>query len=296
MLPMAHKRMSGRRTGRGTAVKKSLKQAKKEASAKSLRGKKKNAVPGDDTKKQTARASASRKAAAADGPKLTKKEARAKDLAEKQHLALYSGSEKILLVGEGNFSFARALCRQLGSGAEVYATCFDNEEILRTKYNDAEACRKEIEDKFGGTTLVGVDATRLHTVKEFRNAFSKIIWNFPHIGAGETDLDKSAEEHRILLGKFFRSAAKCLDPENPNSAIHVALKTGEPYKSWKVVQMAKGSSPMDLRTVLPFALDAWDGYAHRRTIGFKADLSKDDSAELAKGSNIYVFVRRREEA
>ncbi|CAE8618810.1 unnamed protein product, partial [Polarella glacialis] len=61
------------------------------------------------------------------GKKIAKRELRLKLAQEKQHLGLYSDKEQILLVGEGNFSFARALCRQLKSGKGVYATAFDNE-------------------------------------------------------------------------------------------------------------------------------------------------------------------------
>ncbi|CAE8649521.1 unnamed protein product, partial [Polarella glacialis] len=61
------------------------------------------------------------------GKKIAKRELRLKLAQEKQHLGLYSDTEPILLVGEGNFSFARALCRQLKSGKGVYATAFDNE-------------------------------------------------------------------------------------------------------------------------------------------------------------------------
>mmetsp|Transcript_88014 Transcript_88014/g.183950 ORF Transcript_88014/g.183950 Transcript_88014/m.183950 type:complete len:290 (+) Transcript_88014:269-1138(+) len=281
---MGHKAMRGRKAGRGTAVTKKLKQARREAKTVDPKLKRKQ-------RKQQLKAA---ETAAEGGPKpketkQSKKEARAQELIAQQHRALYAPGERILLLGEGNFSFARALCQQLGGGQSIFATCYDNEETLNTKYTDAAKIRKEIEEQFGGTTLVGVDATKLHSVKEFRNAFSKIVWNFPHAGTGETDLDKSAEEHRKLLSKFFKSAYRCLDFENPRSAIHVSLKTGEPYKSWKVVQTARAAAPLDVLTVTPFALHAWEGYAHRRTIGFKDEISADDNLELQKGANVYVF-------
>ncbi|CAE6927840.1 bmt5, partial [Symbiodinium sp. KB8] len=110
----------------------------------------------------------------------------------------------------------------------------------------------------GGTTLVGVDATRIHKVKEFREAFRIVVWNFPHMGAGEKDVEKSIEKHRQLLAEFFASAVHCLD-SSPSAAIHVALKAGEPYKSWKIVQVAKAASggTLQLSGVSPFSLAAW---------------------------------------
>lgn len=226
-----------------------------------------------------------------------KKEGRKQATLERQHRDLYDADERILLVGEGNFSFARALCRHLGSGAGVYATCFDAEAALQRKYPDVADVRKEIEGKLEGTCLSGVDAARLHKVKEFREAFRKIVFNFPHLGSGEKDVEKNVAEHRVFLAAFFMSASKCLDPKH-DSAIHVALKSGEPYKSWKVVQTAQAACPeLRLSTVVPFMAGAWDGYAHRRTAGFSERFSKADSEELAKGAKVYVFrKRKREEA
>lgn len=226
-------------------------------------------------------------------PKLTKKEARQRAVQEKQHKALFASGERILLIGEGNFSFACQLCEHLQDGRGIFATAFDGEASLNRKYSDAAAARKNIEEKFGGTTLVGVDATRIHRVKEFRNAFSKIVWNFPHMGAGEKDVAKSIEDHKKLLFDFFKSAVKCLDPEK-NASIHVALKAGEPYKSWRIVQVLKEAAPdLELQTVVPFALHAWPGYSHRRTLGFSEKFSKKDSEELAKGAKVYVFGRQK---
>lgn len=222
-----------------------------------------------------------------------KKELKAQALLAKQHQALYTTGERILLVGEGNFSFARALCKQVGSGAGVYATCFDSEATLSQKYPDAEKCKKEIEETYGGTCLTGVDATRLHKIKEFRDAFKKIVFNFPHLGTGEKDVEKIIATHRKFLATFFVSAVKCLDPKQ-DSSIHIALKTSEPYKSFKIVQVVRATCPeLDLATVVPFIPAAWEGYAHRRTIGFSEKYSKADSEELAKGAKVYVFRRRR---
>jgi 25S rRNA (uracil2634-N3)-methyltransferase len=278
---MAHKRLRGKKRPKMGSVRKPLKNAKKDA--KKTKGKSDN--------QGTAPKAASVVAASTGG--LSKKEAKMQALLVKQHQALYAPGERILLVGEGNFSFARALCKQLGSGAGVYATCLDSDATLTQKYPDAAECRKEIEESYGGTCLTGVDATRLHKVKEFRDAFKKIVFNFPHLGTGEKDVEKIIALHRKFLAAFFVSAAKCLDPRQ-HSSIHVALKTSEPYKSFKIVQIVRAACPeLDLSTVAPFMPAAWDGYAHRRTIGFSEKYSKADSEELAKGAKVYVFGRSR---
>jgi len=223
-------------------------------------------------------------------PKRTKKENKIVAIKERNHKALYAGDSRILLVGEGNFSFASALCRHLGTGANVIATAFDSETKLNHKYPDAANHRKAVDDELGGTTLVGVDATRVHHVREFKEAFRTIIWNFPYAGGGEADVAKGIEMHVKLLSDFFKSALQCLDPEQ-ESTIHVALKSGEPYKSWKIVQVAKAACPdqLELLNVVPFAPSAWPGYEHRRTKGFNERFSKKDSEELEKGAKVYIF-------
>eukprot|EP00933_Yihiella_yeosuensis_P076098 TRINITY_DN8571_c0_g2_i1.p1 TRINITY_DN8571_c0_g2~~TRINITY_DN8571_c0_g2_i1.p1 ORF type:complete len:329 (+),score=75.32 TRINITY_DN8571_c0_g2_i1:98-1084(+) len=232
-----------------------------------------------------------------DGQKLTKKEAKLLAAQVRHHQQLYAGGGRVLLVGEGNFSFSRALCEQMGIGEHVYATAFDTEATIKRKYPDAAEHRKFIEEECGGTTLVGVDATRLHRIKEFQGAFRTIVWNFPHMGSGEKDVERSIAQHQDLFVKFFVSASKCLSKEEPGAAIHVALKAGEPYKSWKIVQMAKAGAPeLTLRNAVQFSLTAWPGYAHRRTVGFNEKFSKKDSEELQKGAKVYVFVKGEAEA
>jgi len=229
----------------------------------------------------------------AKGVPLKGKAARIAKQEEKLCHDLYQGDERVLIIGEGNLTFARALCRHLGKGEGVYATNFDDEATLRKKYPDYIEVKREIEEDLGGNVLCGVDATQLHKVKEFRKAFKKIIWNFPHIGAGDADVERSIAAHRELLSKFFASAYRCLAP-GAKSAIHVSLKLGEPYKEWRVVQTARSACPeLDLKNAIQFAPHAWPGYSHRRTHGFDERFSKADSQELAKGAKVYLFGRHK---
>jgi len=285
---MAHHSLKGSKKPRLTRIK--TKHKDKNKQAKKVKG----------TKGQPAAAGASaapQEESGAGGRKapnngMNKKEARALAALEKAHRDLYSKDERILLVGEGNFSFAHSLCKHLGSGAGVYATSFDSEAELKRKYEDAGENRNEIEESYGGTCLTGVDCMRIHKVKEFKGAFKKIVFNFPHMGSGEKDVEKNIAQHRQLLAAFFVSAAKCLDGKQ-DSSIHVALKTGEPYKSWKVVQTARAACPeLTLLTATPFMSAAFEGYAHRRTAGF-SKFSNSSSEELAKGSKVFVFRKPR---
>lgn len=67
--------------------------------------------------------------------------AKRKKVAEKLRQAAglplgYEPQQRILLVGEGNFSFARALVRLFGGlGATLVATAHDTEAVVKEKYD-----------------------------------------------------------------------------------------------------------------------------------------------------------------
>ena len=73
----------------------------------------------------------------------------------------YDPRRRTLLVGEGNFSFARALVRLFAAeGENLVATAFDSEELAVGKYPDAAAAVEEVQE-CGGRVLFGVDARDL---------------------------------------------------------------------------------------------------------------------------------------
>jgi len=96
--------------------------------------------------------------------------------------------DTILLVGEGNFSFTRAI---FSSGHEalthlppsnVTATAYDTEEECYEKYPDAKEIVERLRER-GVTVLFGIDARKLGSYKELKKKqWKKIVWNFPHTG------------------------------------------------------------------------------------------------------------------
>jgi 25S rRNA (uracil2634-N3)-methyltransferase len=100
----------------------------------------------------------------------------------------FKASDTILLVGEGNFSFARALFSSGHDGLahlpprNVTATTYDSEEACYGKYPDARGVVGELRG-MGVVVLFGVDARRLGGCKELRKRrWQRIVWNFPHAG------------------------------------------------------------------------------------------------------------------
>lgn len=102
----------------------------------------------------------------------------------------YTSKDTILLIGEGNFSFAKSLCENyLEEGADnLTATCYDTEEVLYQKYEEAKD-NVELVRSFGGTVLFEVDGTDLPKAVK-KNKYTKIIFNFPHIGKNKETNDR----------------------------------------------------------------------------------------------------------
>ena len=101
----------------------------------------------------------------------------------------FRGSDSILLIGEGNFSFAVALLQHPPTplehhpSANIVATAYDTEEECYSKYPDAEQNVRVLREK-GAQVLFSVDATKLERASALKGrAFDRIVWNFPHAGA-----------------------------------------------------------------------------------------------------------------
>lgn len=100
----------------------------------------------------------------------------------------FAPTDHILLIGEGNFSFARALTRSAPPALaflpaqNVTATAYDSEEACYAKYADAAGIVRGLREG-GVQVLFGVDGTRLERCAGLRGrVWDKIVWNFPHAG------------------------------------------------------------------------------------------------------------------
>ncbi|TFK70440.1 hypothetical protein BDN72DRAFT_896446 [Pluteus cervinus] len=130
----------------------------------------------------------------------------------------FKPTDKILLVGEGDFSFARALVVDPPSGSElsylppgnITATAYDSEVECYEKYPRSQEIVETLR-QLGVEVLFGVDATRLERLSSLKGRkWDRIVWNFPHAGKGITDQDRNILSNQVLLLGFLRSAAKLL--------------------------------------------------------------------------------------
>ncbi|WVQ84523.1 hypothetical protein IAT38_006677 [Cryptococcus sp. DSM 104549] len=364
-----------------------------------LHAAKKRAAAAEDAKKASIRASL-------DGSKKGKK--RAKQALAARQAADPSGSEAarpkgktreqratvpfgvqdtVLLLGEANFSFARSLILEPHNlpGHQILATAFDNEEVTLKKYPDAQANVEAL--RAGGVKVeFGVDAGALEKCKAVGKGrrWSRVVFNFPHVGAGITDQDRNILTNQHMLLRFFRSVEPFLTdgpthipipsapkhtkktklPKSKNKPKHKSTSDDEaggadgvsdmeeddgfiendddpdlftglpsnepppgtfipptragsilltllacpPYTLWAAPQLATRPPPVCPGTALPqpryallrsyeFRPEVYEGYEHRRTIGWKEGVSKGGNEEIVgrKGkARTWEFVRAEE--
>ncbi|KAF8079115.1 hypothetical protein FPV67DRAFT_96949 [Lyophyllum atratum] len=194
-------------------------------------------------------------------------------------------TDKILLIGEGNFSYARALVCDPPSGLQdlppknVTATAYDKEEECYEKYADARDIVADLRAR-GMEILFGVDATRLEKIAALKGRrWNRVVWNFPHAGKGITDQDRNILSNQVLILAFLRSASKVLslgpipsfttpkkpkkgeddeEEEKEEEAMLVELEEDGGYEfivPEEVVE-TRGTVLITLRNVVPYTL--WD--------------------------------------
>uniref|UniRef100_A0ABI7YBG3 Mannosyltransferase n=1 Tax=Felis catus TaxID=9685 RepID=A0ABI7YBG3_FELCA len=105
---------------------------------------------------------------------------------------------RLLLVGEGNFSFAAALSETLDDSTSVTATCLQRPADLAGDPVAQENLQRLRER--GTEVRFGVDCTQLADAFELHHReFDRIYFNFPHCGR-----KAGVAKNRELLAKFFQ--------------------------------------------------------------------------------------------
>ncbi|KAM6159168.1 ferredoxin-fold anticodon-binding domain-containing protein 1 [Rhynchocyon petersi] len=193
---------------------------------------------------------------------------------------------RLLLVGEGNFSFAAALNETLDpKTTRLVATCVQRPTDLARDpvagENLQRLRRRGAEVRFGVDCTHLADAFELHERK-----FDRIYFNFPHCGR-----KAGVAKNRELLAKFFRS---CADVLAEAGEVHVALCRGqggtpadnprrEWHNSWQVVAMA-ALGGLILSDVHPFNHEAIPGY---KCTGYRSQ----DKTFHTEGALNHIFTR-----
>ncbi|ELU38025.1 hypothetical protein AG1IA_07941 [Rhizoctonia solani AG-1 IA] len=119
-------------------------------------------------------------------------------------------TDRILLIGEGNFSFAHSLLDHPSIPSlppvNITATAYDSESDCLAKYPDAQAHIAALRSA-GTTVLFGVDARHLDKTFPLKTArkWDKVVWNFPHVGLSIADQDRNIAANQSTLLGFLAS-------------------------------------------------------------------------------------------
>ena len=190
-------------------------------------------------------------------------------------LSLIHPDEKVLVVGDGNFSYSYDLAIHIeknGGTGKITATSFDSPDQLERKYEKATQYIGKIRS-MKHTVLHGVDATELvkslHAQSSEKDTgkvtFDKVIFNFPLAPLTKTLADvKSAPSpdvvtsNRYLLWRFISEASSLLS-DKPTSGVMITSKKCKPYDQWRIKSLGGNCTQ-----IVPFTMSDFHYYSARK--------------------------------
>ncbi|KAF9615345.1 hypothetical protein IFM89_022996 [Coptis chinensis] len=181
----------------------------------------------------------------------------------------YSNLHKILLVGEGDFSFAACLARAFGSATNMVATSLHHKATVISQHPTAET-NLEVLMMLGCSIVHGVDASIMSIISPVNTMkFDRIVYNFPHSGSfSESDIITILSHQAVVRG-FFKNACDML---TANGEVHVTHKTTYPFSEWQIEQLAQYEG-LCLIEKVRFTLFDYPGYVNKKGAGSKSNES-----------------------
>ncbi|KAI9027877.1 hypothetical protein DFJ74DRAFT_703938 [Hyaloraphidium curvatum] len=192
-------------------------------------------------------------------------------------LADYVG-DTLLLVGEGDFSFAAAVLQAFSSptfrppgraAPRLIATTLDSLAEATAKYGGGVTKRVSALQKAGHVVICECDATELSSRPELEavSGSMAIVFNFPHV-SGASSQTEDIRHNRELLRAFFREARALLGKDGRETGrVVVALRNTPFYESWDLVGLANRAKLVLAKPREQFQGDSWLtlGYSPVRT-------------------------------
>uniref|UniRef100_A0A7C9DWC6 25S rRNA (uridine-N(3))-methyltransferase BMT5-like domain-containing protein n=1 Tax=Opuntia streptacantha TaxID=393608 RepID=A0A7C9DWC6_OPUST len=125
----------------------------------------------------------------------------------------YNRHQRILVVGDGDFSFSASLAMALGSASNMVATSLDSLDFLKNNYKRSMSNINELKAR-GCKVLHCVDATQMANHPQlYHIKFDRIIFNFPLAGFFPKEISRqlqiqSVNYHYLCFLTLFSSLIK----------------------------------------------------------------------------------------
>lgn len=180
----------------------------------------------------------------------------------KLRLGAWCNLGDVLLVGEGNLSFAKSLLSLPQTGVtRITATVFEKERNL----SDDAIKNVQAIMRNGGEVLYGVDATRLD--KSLKpQIYDTIIFQFPNVGSRESKHGHTS--NHVMVRRFLQSATRYLSEDGK---VLITTVDSPHYQGVFKLDDAAAFAEYKVPECYPFDPSMFPGYSHVNT-------NDDDSA------------------
>ncbi|KAH3684525.1 hypothetical protein WICPIJ_004496 [Wickerhamomyces pijperi] len=255
--------------------------------------------------------------------KLQESKIQQKIISQSRSIVPFTKNDYVMLVGEGDFSFAVSLLKNDYIVPErLIVTSFDHSvKELTLKYPHTfeenykiltEEYKVPIKFKIDATNLIKtlkVNAKNITTVTGFPRV-DFIMFNFPHTGRGIKDQDRNIRDHQVLVDGYFKSSVELFKLYQTSSILKsktsdlnlvgstsqhdpkiiLSVFEGQPYDSWNVKSLSKGHG-LKVERSGDFQWDKFEGYSHKRTN------SEQNTTKVAseRKARMYVFEKYRKQ-
>ncbi|GAB4836977.1 hypothetical protein Ancab_001891 [Ancistrocladus abbreviatus] len=173
-------------------------------------------------------------------------------------IGAYRSTHKMLLVGEGDFSFSTCLALAFGFADNMVATSLDSMGFLSKNYGKAMSNILELMSR-GCRVMHGVDATKMAGSASLNvMTFDRVVFNFPLAGFfSPTEPRKcQIQKHQALVSSFMKNAKKMV---NKDGEIHITHKSTGYFKEWNIEVLASNQG-LRLIEVRDFNYKDYPGY------------------------------------
>ncbi|KAF3915502.1 hypothetical protein ABW21_db0202752 [Orbilia brochopaga] len=196
----------------------------------------------------------------------------------------FAPTDAVLLIGEGDFSFANAILAASLTvpPGTITATTNEDEATTLSKYPQAETHIANLRT-LSHRVIFSIDATKPLPKPLKKNIYDAILFNFPHTGGLTTAVDRQVRANQQLLLSFLMNVKPHL---TTNGVVAITLFEGQPYVQWDVRGLAK-SAGYTCRRSSRFDAGVYPGYRHVRTIGNRE--REGDWKGEERGARTFVF-------